>query len=258
MTAVASRRTPSRAGSQSLEARLAAYALAGGAVLAAAEQSQADVIYSGPQSIVVGPNSSYGVNVNSTGPLADNTIDYTFEQSVEGDFHDFFGRFTAVTVHGHGPNGVAGFLRGKKRPTFDLQALRGGQLIPGPFDFRSGTQSLAYRSVYTDDGVLESYSSGPFAGGATRFVGLEFDIGGNTHYGWVRVSVVRGPNILDDLQLTIHDWAYQDTPGAAIVAGQGIPPLPEPGSLAMLALGAVGALALLRYRKAQATTTTEN
>jgi hypothetical protein len=255
MTAAVSRRTPSREGTQSLEARLAAYALAGGAILAAAEQSQADVIYSGPQSILVGPNADFHLNVNNTGPLADQTTDFIFRHRVEPeDFAGFPATATDLTIHAPVPNQVAGRqeLRfPKKGPPFFVfvfQALNAGDPIPGAFDFEGGTQSMAYRldfgADFGDYGFDSFLADGPFLGASNKFVGLQFEIpGSGTHYGWVRVTV------LDDLRLKIHDWAYESTPDQSIVAGAGIPPLPEPGSLAMLALGAAGALALLRHRK---------
>lgn len=50
--------------------------------------------------------------------------------------------------------------------------------------------------------------------GAEGFVGIRFDISGQTHYGWARVEVA--PN---GQSMTIKDYAYESTPGLPIAAG---------------------------------------
>jgi hypothetical protein len=72
-------------------------------------------------------------------------------------------------------------------------------------------------------------------------MGLKFDVGNGVQYGWARISM-DGP-ILNSY--TVVDYAYAD-PGETLVAGQ----VPEPGSLGLLAVGAVGLL-LWRNKKAK-------
>ena len=48
--------------------------------------------------------------------------------------------------------------------------------------------------------------------------------------------------------ITLHEYAYESTPGAAIMAGE--MPIPEPAALGLLALGSIG-LATLRQRKVE-------
>lgn len=78
--------------------------------------------------------------------------------------------------------------------------------------------------------------------GEQKYVGVEFLINGNTHYGWVRFNI----DSTSPYHGIVYDYAYESTPDTAITAGA----IPEPGSLALLAAGA-GAMAL-RRRKAQA------
>ena len=51
-----------------------------------------------------------------------------------------------------------------------------------------------------------------------KFLGIEFKIGSNTHYAWIRLDV--------DFSGTgwiIKDYAYNSTAGASVLAGEGIP-----------------------------------
>ena len=65
----------------------------------------------------------------------------------------------------------------------------------------------------------------------------------NIHH-WVKLTY-------SPFTLTIEEFAYEDT-GAAIDAGHKPPPIPEPGTLATLALGAAGLYAWRRHRQKQA------
>ncbi|MHC4069976.1 MAG: PEP-CTERM sorting domain-containing protein [Planctomycetota bacterium] len=68
------------------------------------------------------------------------------------------------------------------------------------------------------------------------FVGLKFDITGNTHYGWAQVDVGAGGSYV-----SLNAFGYNDAAGAASH-------IPEPSSLGLLALGAAG-LARRRRKK---------
>jgi hypothetical protein len=73
------------------------------------------------------------------------------------------------------------------------------------------------------------------------FIGIEFDIGGELHYGWLRA--IGHPN---NVRSTIFEWAYEDVPGRAIAAGA----IPEPG-VTLLSLAGVLCLALRRWRRTE-------
>jgi len=62
------------------------------------------------------------------------------------------------------------------------------------------------------------YAGSAFCGTGEGLLGAKFDIGGETHYGWVRVD------ILDSSNFTVLDYAYESTAGGEILAGV-IPPL---------------------------------
>lgn len=116
----------------------------------------------------------------------------------------------------------------------------------GANNWSTATQAVL-GSRYRSGGIPSYYSgfaSGPggthnaVAPGTPAFVGFRFTLNGQTHYGWIQLSV--GPGSIDFISA-----AYENTPGAAIAAGA----IPEPSSLAMLALGAVGVTGLTIARR---------
>lgn len=75
------------------------------------------------------------------------------------------------------------------------------------------------------------------------FVGFQFDVGAGTQFGWARVNMDSG---VPENTFTVMDFAFADA-GESIFAGQ----VPEPGSLGLLALGALG-LTSWRKRRGEA------
>jgi hypothetical protein len=80
-----------------------------------------------------------------------------------------------------------------------------------------------------------------------QFIGFKFVSDSATLFGWANITIA--PN-----SLTFTDWAYQSTPGAAILVGTEA--IPEPATaatgLGLLALGAAGVSAYKRRKAAAA------
>ena len=83
------------------------------------------------------------------------------------------------------------------------------------------------------------YPNSQWAEAGIGFIGFRFNLGGGIQYGWAQLDM-NGPNLNS---YTLIDYAYTD-PGETLTAGQ----VPEPGSLALLAFGAVGLLAWRKQR----------
>lgn len=66
-------------------------------------------------------------------------------------------------------------------------------------------------------------------GSSDGYLGVQFEIEGNTHFGWVYIRAGGNNGWIDE-------WAYESTPGVGIVAGT----VPEPSTVLLFALGALG------------------
>jgi hypothetical protein len=118
------------------------------------------------------------------------------------------------------------------------------QVNPGDPRFSTQTQvALGSRYSYGSAGAnyyggfVGGQSEGSVPPGTFAFAGFRFAAADGTHYGFIRLSVSAG--VID------FDYArYETTPGVGIIS-----PVPEPGTLALLALGAVGVIGAVRRRR---------
>jgi hypothetical protein len=183
---------------------------------------------------------------------------------------DSFGPYSYVTLNvflkvptGNGAIATKGAP--PRNIPFANALVRGNKVGPSA-QFNRGNPYASLIYIYENDkssACSNRRTSGHWAGNnPDRFIGMRFQIKGQTHYGWVRITVAttaeRG---CADLSATITAWAYETVPNKAITIGASKDSVAEEKgglpALGMLALGADG-VALWRRQEApghaQATT----
>ncbi len=98
----------------------------------------------------------------------------------------------------------------------------GSSVYAYPFNLSNGAAISAAQSSWLNNGFSAGYASlnyqycsfGNFCDVTDGYIGLRFTVGGNVHYGWVRLDTNA------DSSFTIKDYAFNATPGASILAGQ--------------------------------------
>ncbi|NOS88478.1 MAG: PEP-CTERM sorting domain-containing protein [Methylococcaceae bacterium] len=118
----------------------------------------------------------------------------------------------------------------------------------------SGTYKSAAFAALNQDNRPRSGNTGYWANGGSDFatwpgpdqpyrgyMGLSFlDLASNLHYAWIDVGVAAyNPNDLSSYEATVYGYGYESDANVGILAGA-TGNVPEPASLALLALGAAG------------------
>jgi hypothetical protein len=218
----------------SLESRLSAYAKAAGAagigLLAATPPASAKVVYTPAHIVFEGGAVPIDLNRDGINDFVLSIYNFLVSQSGNG---------RRMRVVGAGQNGV--LCSGSSGyPPLALKAgyRIGSREIYGTFDRRGAP------AVNVVDLKDETYVGGPFANAGERFLGLQFKVDGETHYGWALLRV--GAGLVGEhatIKATLLGYAYDTVAGQAIGAGQGAAKreesqvIPDASSLGMLALG---------------------
>ena len=224
---------------QSTHQRLNMYALAAGAagvsVLALAPPADAKIIYTPAHVPILEPRGLYKLDLNHDG-----ITDFNIANTTNYNTDQFFCNLVARGPLG---NQVVGTFVYRGFPANAHAFVAGGKIGPGDPFF---PEQVELAGLYYGGGGPNSH--GNFLNVTNRYLGMKFQIGGQTHYGWARLTVKStiNPNVI---YAELTGYAYEDVPDTPIIAGKTsgtdvaeMPeslsaPNPAPATLGMLAMG---------------------
>lgn len=191
-----------------LNRRVVSYAAAaaGAGLLGLAPPAGAQVIYT-PTHVVIGFNSGYALDLANNG-----TTDFIIHGATSANCSTFFSELLAKPVIGNalearlfdGENLARALPAGQAigpSQRFTAEGLRGGIVMGEAISSPGGGQVL-----------------GSWVRAVNRYLGLKFQIDGQTHYGWARLNAYIA--LHTRMQVVLTGYAYQAQPNTAILAGQ--------------------------------------
>ncbi|MGA7219697.1 MAG: hypothetical protein WBX38_15360 [Candidatus Sulfotelmatobacter sp.] len=229
-----SRRKRSTCGAGTFDERLRAYALsaaAAGVGIAAlaspagidAASASSTIVYT-PANLFIGDEGVAKIDLNHDG-----IDDIHFEVA-------------------HYSNGYYAGFRMYARPAIGNEAVRAPR-APGAF---VGSQIRSFRGnlfALAEIGASCKYYCPPYPWNGAglwadvngAYMGVRFQVDGETHYGWVRMNVHSGPR--DEINITITGYAYNTVANQGLLTGvpgtSGPKAAAHPASLGALSLGAL-------------------
>ena len=215
--------------------------LAGALAIAAGTQAYATpVIVSTPADLTNvpgGANTSSNWDVNNDG-INDFTFLNRFQNTAPGAYGVVWQLSMSPFTGSAATNGLVSYSGPFVRYAF---ALGSGVSVDSSLStFSTQTQvvlgsrySYGTVGVFNYGGFAANGPQGSVAPGTNAYAGFRFTAADGTHFGWIFLSVNAG--IIDFVSA-----GYETTPNTAILTGAGV--IPEPGTMAMLAMGAAAVL----------------
>jgi len=122
----------------------------------------------------------------------------------------------------------AGTGRGSTGSVYDMPSSGAGAQANGTYilALSAGAAINATKTFYSPEGVMLRYSSclwpphlnfGAWQNVTNHYLGIKFQISGQVHYGWARLSVLMGKS---GPVVTLTGYAYETIAGHGITAGQ--------------------------------------
>lgn len=177
-----------------LVAYIAAASAAGAVALATPQNADAEIVFTRTYK-VIDWHAKMGLDLNNDG-----VADFNF-----GSFGTFHGG--QLLIHPHGSNRVI------KNPVA-FPGWYGASAMPAGATVGPGAMFNGRNLVLEAESFFSTYDTlGPWLNAQNKFLGLEFTINGQHHYGWARISFPSfGKGILTG-------YAYETVPDKPIITG---------------------------------------
>jgi hypothetical protein len=190
--------------SDSLQRKLSCYALAAGAagvgVLTSSSFAEGEVVYT-PVHQAIDRGQEYAIDFNHDG-----TTDFTLENFFLRDGHSYVAAALEL-ISGSGATVCS-------HEGYAAAALPKGAKIGSQAPFAKGCNVLASRF---GGGSFGTYSFGDWFDDQNQYLGLRFEIDGEIHYGWARLTV--GWEHKYHVNALLTGYAYETEPNTQIIAG---------------------------------------
>ena len=227
-----------------LEKRLLSYAVAataaGVGTMACSLPAEAKVVYTSTFVQIV-PNAKVNLDLNGDG-----IVDFQFSnRNYGGTSSSSILKAKLKVLPQNQSNAVWGVAT-------SASALGSGVVVGSNGQFQQGHEFMAHALFRCSYSECFYASSGQWKQATRLYLGFQFSIQGQTHYGWARVSVAATDQ---GVYAAVTGYAYETVPNMSIVTGQtkgaarkkkGAAPLSfrpstsVPATLGLLARGAVG------------------
>jgi hypothetical protein len=214
-----SRKTPSQL-SSSVQDRLSTYAIAAGAtgvsLLALAQPSVSEIVYTPANQTVNLTVGSYGLDLNKDG-----IVDFIIADHRSFESPGIISRQSLFVKPAASQNRI-NCVYASCLSTFIYAAglFRGSQI--GPSQQRHGWLAGHAQMALEERFEGKPYYFGSFNRVSDRYLGLQFQIDGETHYGWARFTVKfhgGAPNVRS-WEAHLTGYAYETIADQSIKAGQ--------------------------------------
>ena len=213
---------------ESLRKKLIKYSAAVGSVAINTLKVSSQIEYTdiSPDFILTGSNNFHSLDLD--GDLLDETLLNTFTGSFNGSFSS--GPYSGLSCIDYYKGAMA---RGENNTELlweefiDIEALSSNYMINNGAYFYNPSSVLTPLGVQIEK-VAQSFSyntfsyQGKWPGQTDKYLGLKFEIGSDTHYGWIRMDVTP-----DCDSIIIKDFGYNTVPNQGILAGQTVASVDE-------------------------------
>jgi hypothetical protein len=195
-----------------LEKRIRSYVLTATAssvaVLALAKPSRAEVVYT-PANQSIWDNGGY-LDLNNDGIVDFRFVPLRYSSHSTCAFAVFYGVYI-IPTEGNGIRG--GVLSASALPSSILVG-RNPQKFGDARELMAGGDYVRFLCTSSRSPDVEII--GQFANTRNRYLGLQFSISGELHYGWARFNVTDNGGSVSAI---LTGYAYETTPGAPIFTG---------------------------------------